>query len=222
MTRRSFVIALVGVLLLSASGILIWQNVGRATPSPGSKLPEVTAKSRSRTIPSTTLPDQERPANRSRTSAEKKDSEQINNWISDESITPEMAAANLWKLAADPARSEVVRDEALSHALNLTDDETFKSAVIPLIEKKDLWTDMLGEKILDDLYSRPDPLKLQGTLALYQNSTGELHDNVRDLLVFELGDPDLETLSDAELIRRANERMAAPPEPTTSIAPPGP
>ncbi len=222
MTHPSFVLPLVGVLLLSASGILIWQNVGRETPSPGSKLPEVTAKTRSRNVSSTRLPDQESPANRSRTAAEKKDLEQINEWIADESITPEVAAGNLWKLAADPARSELVRDEALTHALNLTDDETFKSTVIPLIEKKDLWTDTRGEKILDDLYNRPDALKLQGTLALYQNSTGELHDSVRELLVFELGDPDLEKLSDIELIRRANERMKAPPEPATSNAPPEP
>lgn len=186
--------------------------MGRATPSPGSKLPEVPEKTRSRNVPSTTLPDQERPLNRSRTAVEKKDIEQINNWISDDSITPEVAAGNLWKVATDPARSELVRNEALTHALNLTDDETFKSAVIPLIEKKDLWTDMLGEKILDDLYNRPAPLKLLGTLALYQNSAGELHDNVRELLIFELGEPDLDKLSDTELIRRANERMKAPPE----------
>jgi hypothetical protein len=172
--------------------------------------------------PSPARLDPERPANRTRTNAEKKDIEQINEWIADESVTPQMAAGNLWKLAADPARSELVRDEALTHALNLTDDETFLSTVIPLIGKKDIWSDALGEKILDDLYNRPESIKLQGTLALYQNSTGELHDNVRELLVFELGDPDLENLNDAELIRRANERMKAPPEPATSNAPPGP
>jgi hypothetical protein len=213
MSRPSFVLPLVGVLLLSASGILIWQNVERATPSPGSKLPEVTAQTRSRNVPSTRQPDQKSPGNRSRTSADKQDIDQINEWLADESVTPEVAAGNLWKLAADPSRSEAVREEALVHAMNLTDDETFKSVVIPLIGKKDLWTDTLGEKILDDLYNRPVPLKLQGTLALYQNSTGELRTNVRELLVFELGDPDLEKLSDAELIRRANERMNGPPEP---------
>ncbi len=212
MIRRSYVLPLVGVLLLSASGILIWQNVGRATPSPGSKLPETTAQTRSRNVPPTRQPDQKSPGNRSRTSAEKQDIEQINEWLADEALTPEMAANKLWKLAADPERSEAVREEALVHALNLTDDETFKSVVVPLLDKKSLWPDTLGEKILDDLYNRPDALKLQGTLALYQNSTGELRTNVRELLVFELGDPDLEKLSEAELIRRADERMKAPPE----------
>ncbi len=209
-SRSGYLIA--GAVLLVALGIGLWKPWTLDAPSSASQPVGSTERTRGRTNPTPRQPDQEGPENRSRTAAEKKDLEQINEWIADESITPEVAAGNLWKLAADPARSELVRDEALTHAMNLTDDETFKSTVIPLIARKDLWTDSLGEKILDDLYNRPDSLKLLGTLALYQNSAGELHDHVRELLVFELGDPDLEKLSDTELIRRANERMKAPPE----------
>ena len=82
MTRPSLVLPVVGVLLLSASGILIWQNVGRSSPSPGSKLPEATAQStRSRNAPPTRQADQKVPGNRSRTSSEKQDIEQINEWL---------------------------------------------------------------------------------------------------------------------------------------------
>lgn len=197
---------------MAALGIGLWKPWSQDETAEGAKPPVVADKARNRTSPPAKPPAQIDPTPRNRTAAEKQDLEQINNWIADESITPEAAAGNLWKLAADLARSEAVRSEALAHAMNLTDDETFKSTVIPLIGKKDLWPDTLGEKILDDLYNRPDALKLEGTLALFQTSSGELHTNVRELLVFELGDPDLETLSDAELIRRANERMKAPPE----------
>lgn len=210
-SRSGYLIA--ALALLAALGIGLWKPWSSDDSSAGSKPPVVADKVRGRTHPAAKPSDQLDPTPRTRSSAEKKDLEQINNWIADESITPEMAAGNLWKLASDPARSELVREEALTHAMNLTDDETFKSTVIPLIGKKDLWPDTLGEKILDDLYNRPDALKLEGTLALFQNSSGEFHTNVRELLVFELGDPDLESLSDAELIRRASERMKAPPDP---------
>ena len=219
MTRPSYVLPLVGVLLLSASGLLIWKNVGRATPAAVSNPREVKAKPRTRA--SSVTPDPER-LKSGRTREETRDLEQINAWIAEESTTPGTTAGKLWKLAGDPERSELVRDEALAHALDLTDDESYSSLVMPLLAKRDLWSGPLGEKILNDLYNRPDSLKLQGTVALYQNSTGELHANVRELLVFELSDPEAEKLSDAELIPRANERMKAAPEEATSNVPPGP
>lgn len=211
LSRSGYLIA--GVALLAALVIGLWKPWVSETPSPGSKLPVVTERKHARTTSGSPRQGEDAPATRVRTSEEKKDLQQINEWLADESVTPEVAANNLWKLAADPARSEAVREEALAHAMNLTDDETFSSVAIPLIGKKDLWPDTLGEKILDDLYNRPDTLKLQGTLALFQNSTGELHTNVRELLTFELGDPEVEHLSDEELVRRANERMKAPPDP---------
>jgi hypothetical protein len=219
MARPSFVLPLAGILLLGASGILVWNKVGSSTPSPGSNLPAAAEKSRSHPNSTSSAPAEiEAPATRSRPSeekkeAERKDIEQINQWLADESVTPEAAAKNLWGLATDPSRTAPVRDEALTHALNLTDDETFGSIVLPLLSKKGLLSEDMGEKLLDDLYNRPDPLKLQGTLALFQNSSGELHTHVRELLVFELEDPDAQELSDAELIRRANERLKAQPEP---------
>lgn len=143
----------------------------------------------------------------------RQDLERINEWVSDESVTPEIAAKNLWALAADPSRPATVRNEALAHAMNLTDDETFGSIVIPMLRRKGVFTDEMSEKILDDLYNRPPALKLEGTLALFENSSGELHTNVRELLVFELGDPVPDDISDPELIRLATEKMKAPVEP---------
>jgi len=223
MARPSFVLPLAGILLLAASGILVWNKVGSSTPSPGSNLPSPAEKSRSHSASasasaSTVPTETQGPATRSRPSeekkeAERKDLEQINQWLADQSVTPEAAAKNLWGLATDSSRTVPVRDEALTHALNLTDDETFGSMVLPLLAKKGLLSEDMGEKVLDDLYNRPDPLKLQGTLALFQSSSGELHTHVRELLVFELEDPDANELGDAELIRRANERLKAPPEP---------
>ena len=210
MLRRSKVLLLAGILLLTASGILVWKNVVLSAPSPGSRLPVSVEKSRNRSSnPSQATPAQEGPAVRSRTAQENNDVETISGWLADESVTPEVAAEKLWGMASDPARSVVVRDEALTHALNLTDDETFRSKAIPLLGKRGLWPDAMGEKILDDLYNRPGDLKISGSLALFQNSTGDLHDNVRTLLVFELGGPgaDPEEMSDSEVIRLASERL---------------
>lgn len=209
-----------GVALLAALGIGLWKPwAAPEIPTAVNKAPTVAEKSRSHsTSTSSVTPEAEGPATRSRPSeekkeVEKKDLEQINQWLADESVTPDAAAKNLWGMAADAKRSEAVRTEALLHALNLTSDEEFASQVIPLLSGKGIWSEELGEKILDDLYNRPNPIKLQGTLELFQNSTGELHTHVRELLVFELGDPDDSNLSDAELIRLGRERMNAPPEP---------
>gem|GEM_PF-6856598 len=209
MLRRPKVLFLAGILLLAATGILFWKNVGIPASSPGSKLPVGVEKARSRpSTPSQASPAQEGPAVRSRTAEENKDVETISGWLADESVTPEMAAEKLWSMASDPSRSVLGRDEALTHALNLTDDETFRSKVIPLLGKRGLWPDAMGEKILDELYNRPGELKIPGALALFQNSTGDLHDNLRTLLAFELGGPgaDAEEMSDAEVIRLASER----------------
>lgn len=223
MNRTKAVLPIVGALLLSVSGILVWKKAGNADRAVDLKPQALPVNTRGRpAAPSTDKVDPVVPPNRTRSNAERQDFAQINDWIADQSLSPEMAAGNLWKLASDPARAESVRDEALTHALNLTDDETFQSVVIPLIKRKDLWSEPLGEKILNDLYNRPGPLKILGAAALFEHSSGELHDNSRRLLAFELGDPGLENLGDAELIRRLNERLKAASEAATSNAPPEP
>lgn len=209
-----------GVALLAALGFGLWKPwAARELPADGKNVPPLAWKGRSQsTSTSSASAETQTPAIRSRPSgenkeAENKDLEQINRWISDESVTPEVAAQNLWSLVMDTSRSLPVRNEALSHALNLTDDKSFGPLVIPLLRGKGLLPEDMGEKILDDLYNRPEALKLQGTLALFQNSSGDLNTHVRELLVFELQDPEAEDLNDVELIRRANERMKAPPGP---------
>lgn len=214
LSRNGYLIA--GAVLLGALAMGLWKLKTASTSSTGPTLPALSEKPHNRQATSPEArPEQDAPITRIRPTEEKKDLQQIDEWVTNDAITPEAAAKNLWQMAADPSRTAAVRNEAITHAMNLTDDETFKAVVIPLIGKKDLWPDDLGEKILDDLYNRPDALKLEGTLALFQNSTDELHNNVRELLSFELSDPDTENLSDTELIRRGTERVNSPPEPET-------
>lgn len=205
-SRTGYLIA--GAALLAALVIGLWKPwSGNSVAPPAVRESAKPAKPAPGRAPVRSDPSEEKPAVRVRSEEDKKDLQQISDWIGDESVTPEMAARNLWKLASDPARPEYIRAEALVHAMNLTDDETFRSEVIPLLGKKNVWPDALGEKILDDLYNRPDALKLQGTVALFENSTGELRASLRELLAFDLGEPDAETLSDADLIRRAREKL---------------
>lgn len=212
MARPSPLSIMAVFLMLAACGFLLWKRPAAPEPARGSPAGSLSGKD-ARPLNRRTSPDHPALYTQPREGDGGPDLERIREWLADESLSPEEASRNLWALASDPSRPAAVRDEALLHALNLTDDETFESTVIPLLGRKGLLTDGMSEKILDDLYNRPPALKLGGTLALFRNSSGELHTSVRELLVFELGDPEPEDISDSELIRLATERMRAPADP---------
>ncbi|MGC4014173.1 MAG: hypothetical protein QM755_06575 [Luteolibacter sp.] len=135
--------------------------------------------------------------------------EQISSWLADDSVSTDEAATRLWRVFADTRQTKDVRKEALGHALNLTSDKRLVAEFLPVYAQPGLWSGEIGEAALDELYNRGKEAKLAAGAALLGHATGEFHDQIRDLLRFELDEPDAD---DAALIRKAHEKPAAKPD----------
>lgn len=135
--------------------------------------------------------------------------EQINAWLADDSLPPEQAARKLWAVFTDTKQAKDVRHEALEHALNLTTDKQLVAEFIPIYGQPGLWSGDIGETALDELYNRGKGAKLSASAALLVHATGEFRDHIRELLRFEVDDPEAD---DPTLIRKAHEKLNGQPE----------
>ncbi|MFD0895177.1 hypothetical protein KBB96_00530 [Luteolibacter ambystomatis] len=135
--------------------------------------------------------------------------DQINAWLADDSLPSEQAARNLWTVFSDARQTKEVRQEALEHALNLTTDKQLVAEFIQIYGQPGLWSGQIGETALDELYNRGKAAKLSASAALLVHATGEFRDHIRELLRFEVDDPEAD---DATLIRKAHEKLTAQPQ----------
>ena len=130
----------------------------------------------------------------------------ITAWLSDPAISPDDAARELWRIASDRNEKQSVRDEALAHALNLTGDAAFLSEVVPSLSEEGVWPGSLGLALLADIYDRPREVQIPAAIAMLPLAAAELHEELRELLEFLVGDERAPELDDGALIEFARNR----------------
>ena len=130
----------------------------------------------------------------------------ITAWLSDPAISPDDAARGLWRIASDRNEKQSVRNEALTHALNLTVDAAFLGEVVPTLSEEGVWSGSLGLALLADIYDRPRDVQIPAAIAMLPVAATELHEELRELLEFLVGDERAPELDDGALIEFARNR----------------
>jgi len=197
--------------LLVFCGVMAWRQA-HAPVVPDKDSGHETTKGGGETSPPLTSPSSNGERPQTVHSNEEKDERQIESWLSDEKISKEDAARNLWKFAADLNRSETVRKEALDNALILAEDPQFRRDFIPTLSEKGVWTGELADALVADILNRSAPVKLEAAAALLPEATGDQKESLRDLLQFQL---DSESEDDDTLIQLAKQKAAAEPDEST-------
>lgn len=209
---RSRLILLVATTALVISAVVLLMR-GKDPASKGGDQPSAPQGAAhapsSRAARSNPSSDPEGPAARDPRPEPTRTLDRINDWLADDSLPPEEAAKKLWEVFADTRQTKEVRQEALSHALNLTTDKRLIAEDLPLYKQPGLWSGEIGETALDELYNRGKGAKLSAGAALLGHASGEFRDHLRELLRFELDDPEAD---DATLIRKAHEQLNGRPD----------
>ena len=135
----------------------------------------------------------------------------ITAWLSDPAISPDDAARGLWKIASDRNEKQSVRNEALTHALNLTGDAAFLAEVVATLSEEGVWSGSLGLALLADIYDRPRDVQIPAAIAMLPVAATELHEELRELLEFLVGDERAPELDDGALIEFARNRSIKDP-----------
>ncbi len=130
----------------------------------------------------------------------------ITAWLSDPAISPDDAARELWRIASDRNEKQSVRNEALTHALNLTGDAAFLGEVVPTLSEEGVWSGSLGLALLADIYDRPRDVQIPAAIAMLPVAATELRGELRELLEFLVGDERAPELDDGTLIEFARNR----------------
>ena len=129
-------------------------------------------------------------------------------WLGDPEISPEQAADRLWTVAADRREPEPVREEALAHALNLSEDARFMAEVVPALSVEGLWPGSLGLALLDDIYDRPATVQLAAAIAMLPVAAPELRAEIRELVEFLVDGEAASDLDDRSLLEAARSRLS--------------
>jgi len=130
----------------------------------------------------------------------------ITAWLSDPAISPDDAARELWRIASDRNEKQSVRNEALTHALNLTGDAAFLGEVVPTLSEEGVWSGSLGLALLADIYDRPRDVQIPAAIAMLPVAATELRGELRELLEFLVGDERAPELDDGTLSEFARNR----------------
>ncbi|BCU77668.1 hypothetical protein [Luteolibacter sp. LG18] len=210
MSRSRFTILLATALLIGAVVLLSrgFKKPDVRNPAPGEPPKTVSVSPRG----SHAAGSPEGPAVRDSRPTPAATRDQISGWIADDSLSTEEAATKLWGVFADRRQTTAVRQEAMAHALNLTTDKRLVADFIPLYAQADLWNGELGEAALDELYNRGKGAKLAAGAALLPHAGGEFREHLRDLLRFELDEPEAD---DAKLIQAAQNKLSGKAAPET-------
>jgi hypothetical protein len=127
--------------------------------------------------------------------------ETIDGLLSNETLGERELLAGLTKIVLATARKSEERNEALSHLLNLT-DEDHESVLLVLARDPSLEVP-LGRRLFEDAFNRSLSWQLDLGLVLLERKDMEtLHASVRDHLLFLLG-PDVAADSDLKTLKQA-------------------
>ena len=126
--------------------------------------------------------------------------ETIDGLLSNEALNERDLLLGLTKIVLSPARKIEERSEALSHLLNLT-DEDHETMLLTLAHDPSLQTS-LGRRLFEDAFNRSLSWQVDLGLALLERKDMEtLHVAVREHLLFLLG-PDVAADSDLSTLKQ--------------------
>jgi hypothetical protein len=130
--------------------------------------------------------------------------ETIEGLLANEALGERELLAGLTKIVLTPARKGEERNEALSHLLNLTDED--HHAVLLALARDPALGAPLARRLFEDSFNRSLSWQVDLGLALLERQNLEpLHAIVREHLVFLIG-PDLVTAdSDINALKRAGD-----------------
>jgi len=106
-------------------------------------------------------------------------------YLGDDSISIADAADGLLKMAADPTAPMNVRSDALEHALNLTNDNSFENVNSILTSQESVIPESLVQTVLNDSYNRRHITQVDTSLRILNGEySEELVEEALELLEF--------------------------------------
>lgn len=192
MKSRNVLIASVVVVLVGA--VWFWFSAAPSTDIGSTTVPDVSV------VP----PRIEAPVVKSPEVASKPpvpSQETIEGLLSNESLAGPELLAGLAKIVLTPARKAEERNEALSHLLNLTDEDN--QSVLLKIARDPSLDAPLARRLFEDAFNRSHSWQVDlGLELLGRQDLEPLHTAVREHLVFLVG-PDVATNSDLATLKQA-------------------
>jgi hypothetical protein len=121
--------------------------------------------------------------------------------LSNEALSEPDLLAGLAKIVQTPARKAEDRNEALSHLLNLTDED--HNAVLLALARDPGLGEPLARRLFEDAFNRSLGWQVDlGLVLLERQDLAPLHAAVREHLLFLLG-PDMAADSDLKTLKQA-------------------
>lgn len=111
---------------------------------------------------------------------------EISRLLQDEKIPIRQASQKLLAMAADPKIRKEMREESLTHALNLVSDEDYEELVMPYLRDNLFEEPTMQRVALDEAYNRDDFAKLPAALAIFSHSQDEVRLDAQELMAFML------------------------------------
>jgi hypothetical protein len=138
-------------------------------------------------------------------------------YLGDDSISIADAADGLLKMAADPTAPMNVRSDALEHALNLTNDNSFENVNSILTSQESVIPESLVQTVLNDSYNRRHITQVDTSLRILNGEySEELVEEALELLEFHTDENhgnDLDAWTQA--VERYRIENPTPPEEDT-------
>mgnify|MGYP001575963847 FL=1 len=106
-------------------------------------------------------------------------------YLGDDSISIANASEGLLKIAADPTAPINARQDALEHALNLTNDTDFENINAALSTQENTVPEPLVQTVLDDSYNREHSTQVETAYQIITNKySEEITEEAIELLEF--------------------------------------
>jgi len=116
--------------------------------------------------------------------------EKINHVLAADSISPDQASQILLRIVTDNKAPISVRNDALEHALNLIEDDSYDSILNIMGTAQNELPEPLVQTILDDTLNRTESIQLSTALVAILGSHKTTVEDAKELLEFHL-DQDL-------------------------------
>lgn len=134
--------------------------------------------------------------------------EKITQLLSDDKIPVLESSKVLISIALDSRVSLETRKEALSHGLNLIEDNDYNEIVAPHIKGMLNGDAEMQDLLFSDVYNREDEEKIPAALLMLESNQADIVTEAKELLSFLLDKDEEEVKSNAEWSKLATDYLA--------------